>query len=63
MRRISQPCLKQVRDALGTYREEVEASELQPSTKRTYLRHAETFVRWLEGDFEPGVNVGGGDGD
>ena len=58
MQRVSKPCLKQVREALATYTEEVEASELMPSTKRTYLRHAETFVRWLEGDFEPGANVG-----
>lgn len=59
MQRVSQPCLKQVREALETYAEKVEASKLSPSTKQTYLRHAETFVRWLEGDFEPGANVGG----
>ncbi len=57
MQRISRPCLKQVRDALEMYEEEVEATELMPSTKQTYLQHAKNFVRWLEDDFEPGANV------
>ena len=29
---------------------------MTPSTKRTYLLHAENFVRWLSDDFNPGVN-------
>ena len=53
-RRVTRECLKQVQDALETYREEVEATNLGPSTKGTYLRHAETFVRWLDGNFDPG---------
>ena len=56
-RRVTRECLKQVQDALETYREEVEARNLKPSTKETYLRHAETFVRWLDGDFEPGYGA------
>ena len=59
MPKISNSCLKLVKDALEQYGQEVEAAELQKSTKRTYLRHAETFVRWLDDDFEPGVNAGG----
>ena len=60
MPKVEPSCLKQVRKAFDKYREEVEASMLAPNTQRTYLQHAETFVRWLEDDFEPGVNVGGG---
>ena len=58
MPKIGNSCLKQVREALRQYEQEVEAAELQESTKRTYLRHAETFCRWLDDDFEPGANVG-----
>ena len=57
MKRIRPDCLRQVNDALERYREEVAASNLAPDTKKTYLRHAETFVRWLGGDFEPGARV------
>ena len=56
-KRLGDECLKQVEDALEAYREEVEASELSPDAKRTYLRHAETFVRWLGGDFVPGGSL------
>ena len=48
-----------VREAFEDYRAEVEASDLAPGSKATYLRHAETFVRWVEGDFEPGAQVSG----
>ena len=43
-----------LRDALKQYRREVEAAALQPSTKHDYQRHAEDFVRWLEGTWKPG---------
>ena len=59
MPKISNSCLKQVKDALEQYGQEIEATELQESTKRTYLLHAKNFVRWLDNDFEPGVNAGG----
>lgn len=48
-------CLEDVKNALENYREEVNASNLAPETKRTYLRHADTFVRWLDDDFVPGA--------
>ena len=60
MSRINQSCLRQIQGTLEAYRLEVDAAELASDTKRTYMRHAETFVRWLAGDFEPGVNIGGG---
>ena len=54
MERLDPTCQSKVRNALERYREEVEGASLASDTKRTYMRHAETFVRWLEGDFEPG---------
>lgn len=55
--RVGPLCLEQVDEALEEYRKEVEASRLAPETKRTYMRHAETFVRWLRSDFDPGERV------
>ncbi len=57
MPKINPQALQQVEAALDRYREEVEATRLRPSSKWTYLLHAEHFVRWLSDDFEPGVNV------
>ena len=54
-KRLSPVCRKQVKEALEIYRAEVDESDLAPDTKRTYLRHAETFVRWLHDDFVPGA--------
>lgn len=51
--------LSHVREAFEDYRAEVEASNLAPASRVTYLRHAETFVRWIEGDFQPGAQVSG----
>ena len=56
MPKISQPSLREVQEALEKYREVVDATRMTPSTKRTYLLHAENFVRWLSDDFNPGVN-------
>ena len=33
---------------------EVSEATLSPLTQRTYLQHAESFVRWLKDDFKPG---------
>lgn len=32
------------------YAREVNAADLRPSTKTTYLQHADRFVRWLAGE-------------
>ena len=48
-----------VREAFEDYRAEIEASNLAAASKATYLRHAETFVRWVEGDFQPGARASG----
>ena len=39
--------------ALDQYFDEVLATELAWSTKRTYLTHALNFVRWMVDDFDP----------
>lgn len=57
MSKISREALQQVQAALDRYRDEVEATLLRPSSKWTYIQHAEHFVRWLNNDFEPGVNL------
>lgn len=47
-----------VQSALGIYEKEVEESDLERNTKDTYIRHARSFVRWLDGDFTPGATLG-----
>ena len=49
--------LQQVKDALEKYKRAVESTDMQPSTKQTYLLHARNFVRWLDDDFDPGATV------
>ena len=51
--------LAEVDAALERYFQEVAAKQLALTTKATYKLHASNFVRWLHGDFEPGVNVRG----
>jgi len=54
---VSQQALNEVEAALKRYRHEVEEAPLAPATQRTYLQHAESFVRWLRGEFTPGEKV------
>lgn len=58
-RRIPISSLNEVRAQLSAYRELLAALEedgtLVEPTTRTYLIHAENFVRWLEGEWEPGT--------
>ena len=55
MAKLSPGMMESVKRALQIYVNEVENSPLMPLTKRTYLLHAENFVRWLDDDFEPGA--------
>ena len=52
--KIKQPALQEVEAALERYKREVEETGLAPNTIKTYVLHAEHFVRWLKDDFEPG---------
>ncbi|MEQ8316729.1 MAG: hypothetical protein RIE77_12720 [Phycisphaerales bacterium] len=55
--KISASALAEIEQALHSYHDQVESSSMAENTKKTYLRHADTFVRWLKGDFEPGERV------
>ena len=57
MPKVSSEVLKAVRDALERYEAEVTDTPLTPSAKKTYILHAEHFVRWLNDDFEPGATL------
>ena len=42
---------------IKSYAADVEAAGKAQDTIDTYCRHAEFFVRWLDGKFEPGARV------
>lgn len=56
--RADRNIINEIERLLEEYEIEVEAKRkagiLEDSTTRTYLRHANTFVRWCKGDFVPG---------
>ena len=49
--------LKRIERALGQYVIEVLDSGLTESSQRAYISQAESFVRWLDGKFDPGVRA------
>ena len=57
MPKVSPEVLRTVQDALEIYKKTVSEKALSPSSKETYLLHAEHFVRWLDDDFEPGATL------
>lgn len=54
---ISDGAMREIERGLEQYVAEVEQSRMKPSTKKTYVRHVSTYVRWLKGDFTPGERV------
>jgi hypothetical protein len=44
--------LTDIQREFARYSELVNASDLAPSSKTTYLQHADRFVRWLGGEVE-----------
>jgi hypothetical protein len=59
--RVSAEALKEVEFALDQYIQEVwKHPKLADLSKKTYERHAKTFVRWLKDDFEPGSHTEAG---
>jgi hypothetical protein len=46
-----------LRNQAKAYAQDVEAAGRETPTVDTYLRHAMFFVRWLDGDFEPGARL------
>jgi len=53
--RISSQALKEVEAALEQYHRDVAQAGLAQTTAKTYLTHADDFVRWLKDDFVPGI--------
>ena len=63
--KMSDPAMKEVEAALERYIQECriarENGHLAWTTYTTYTGHSVNFVRWLRGDFEPGIrNKGSG---
>ena len=56
-RKVSTQALREIEAALEEYKNEVNGTNLAQSSKETYLDHADAFVRWLKGEFEPGSRV------
>ena len=46
-----------LRNQATAYAKDVEAAGRERPTVDTYFRHAMFFVRWLDGDFEPGARL------
>jgi hypothetical protein len=42
--------LSELRAEYERYARQVNAADLRPTTKSTYLQHADRFVRWLGGE-------------
>ena len=42
--------IEELRREFERYSEQVNAADLAPCTKSTYLTHADRFVRWLAGE-------------
>jgi hypothetical protein len=51
---LSLQLLEEVKSALKAYCAEGESSDLTEYSKATYIDMADSFVRWLNGDFHPG---------
>ncbi len=54
---VDKRTLHKVQQALERYKEEIALTPLSPGSQYTYSRHAESFVRWLAGDFKPGSSL------
>lgn len=49
--------IRRLWELFDEYREEVEGTNLTDSSKKDYVMFAEQFIRWIEGNFEPGSYV------
>ena len=57
MAKISIDTLREVKAALVRYENQVNATRMSDKSKHTYINHANHFVRWLDDDFNPGLNA------
>jgi hypothetical protein len=56
---ISAPALAEVQQEMEAYSAVVLRSDLAQSSKVHYIDFADRFVRWLSGEFTPGISKGG----
>ena len=57
MPKIDPTTLTEVREAFEQYKKACETSKLSPNAVKTYTRHVDTFIRWLDDKFEPGSTL------
>ena len=55
---VSPQALSEVETALQDYIRVVETSGMALTSRKTYINHADQFVRWLKQEFQPGVHAG-----
>ncbi len=55
--RISYKALAEVEQAYADYKQVVETSGMALTSRKTYIIHADQFVRWLKREFQPGVHA------
>ena len=55
--RISYKALAEVEQAYVDYELVVETSGMALTSRKTYIIHADQFVRWLKREFQPGVHA------
>ena len=55
---VSPQALSEVETALQDYIRVVETSGMALTSRKTYIIHADQFVRWLKQEFQPGVHAG-----
>ena len=56
--RVSYKVLEEVEQAYQQYEEEVRNSDMALVSRKTYIIHADQFVRWLKREFQPGAHAG-----
>jgi len=49
---------EEINRLMSLYISEIEASNLKPLTANMYITHTQNFIRWIEGDFNPGERAG-----
>ncbi|WP_270620000.1 hypothetical protein [Paenibacillus macerans] len=55
--KVSAELYRKINELLDEYTLEVKNAGLKESAETTYLRHANNFVRWCNGEFTPGGNL------
>ncbi|SEI92529.1 hypothetical protein SAMN04487995_2577 [Dyadobacter koreensis] len=52
--KTNQEIAEEINRLMSLYINEVESSNLKPLTANMYITHTQNFIRWIEGDFNPG---------